>query len=188
MGVGQPRSYRASDALGLKNERQRDVWQLLADAHPGKNIIADVSQSVERSSLSTNGVCPTITPNSLMCVMAAGRSVSPMETLAIHFFPLHRMKIPTTVKPRSLAKMGGNTMHLKSVGLAMCMGLAMVSLPQERGAAGTSGSWEVGKLARDVVFLDSDPPSSPVKRKLARAQKRPLAKRRRIGTASAARS
>ena len=188
MGVGQPRSYRASDALGLKNERQRDAWQLLADAHPGKNIIADVSQSVERSSVSTNGVCPTVRPNSLMCVMAAGRSLSPMETLAIHFFPLHRMKIPTTVKPSSLAKMGGNTMHLKSVGLAMCMGLAMVSLPRERGAAGAAVN--VGKLGRDVVFLDeSDPPSSPGKRKLPRrAQNRLRATRRRIGTVSAARS
>ena len=167
LGVGQPKSFKASDALRLTNERQRDAWQMLADAHPGKNIIADMSQNVDRCSVSTNGVCPTITPNCVMCVMAAGRSVSPMEALALHFFPVHRMKIPTTVTPRSLAKMGGNTMHLKSVGLAMCMGLAMVRMDVGKsgrssdvavGKPGRSSDVDVGKSGRssDVVFLDLD--------------------------------
>ena len=116
LGVGASTSYAASDALDLANERQRDAWQLLVDAHPGKNITADLSQNVDRARVTATGVCPAITPHSMIYVQAANRRIMPIETLALHFFPIHRMKITTRVKPETLASLGVNTMHLKSVG------------------------------------------------------------------------
>ena len=156
--LSPPTSCKDSDALGLRTMRHREAWQLLVNAHPGKMIIADLSQNIDRCRVSTNGVCPTLTPKSILCVQAASREVSPMDTLALHFFPVHRMKIPTTVTPTTLRSLGGNTMHLKSVGLAICMGMAMVkpSFGQEV-TIDKKKSWGVGmsKGMADVVFLDS---------------------------------
>ena len=145
-------NFEDSDALGLQNPRQREMWQLLVNAHRGKKIIADVSQNIDRCRVSTNGVCPTVTPKSTLCIQAVSRPLSPMDTLAMHFFPVHRMKIPTAVKAETLRSLGGNTMHLKSVGLAMCMGLAMV-----KSSLGVGMSEDVGRSEgiRNVVFLDS---------------------------------
>ena len=156
--LSPPTSCKDSDAFGLRNMRHREAWQLLVNAHPGKMIIADLSQNIDRCRVSTNGVCPTLTPKSILCIQAASREVSPMDTLALHFFPVHRMKIPTTVTPTTLRSLGGNTMHLKSVGLAICMGMAMVkpSFGQEV-TIDKKKSWGVGmsKGMADVVFLDS---------------------------------
>lgn len=153
LGLGPPTSWRASDALDLQNPRMRDAWQLLADAHPGKSIIADLSQNVDRGGVSTNGVCPTLTPNSVMYVMAAKRRIQPLETLAMHFFPVHRMKIPTTLTGTTLRHLGGNTMHLKSVALALCMGLAMMRPPGED-ASQKMGVETLGSFSK-LAFLDS---------------------------------
>ena len=180
-----PTSCRDSDALGLQNPRQRELWQLLVNAHRGKKIIADVSQNIDRCRISTNGVCPTVTPHSILCIQAASRQVSPMDTLAMHFFPVHRMKIPTAVKAKTLQSLGGNTMHLKSVGLAMCMGLAMV-----KPSFGVGMSEDVGRSEgiRNVVFLDSvGEGNASAKRKVpesrrAAGRRLPL-KRRRVGPA-----
>ena len=189
--LSPPTSYKDGDALGLQNPRERELWQLLVNLHRGngKKIIADVSQNIDRCRISTNGVCPTVTPHSKLCIQAASRQVSPMDTLAMHFFPVHRMKIPTAVKAKTLRSLGGNTMHLKSVGLAMCMGLAMV-----KPSFGVGMSEDVGRSEgiRNVVFLDSvgDFPSegnASAKRKVpesrrAAGRRLPL-KRRRVGPA-----
>ena len=144
MGLGSSTSHSAGDALGLTSLRQRDALQCLVDANPGKSIIADVSQNVDRSRVATNGVCPTITPRCVMCVMALKKIVSPMETLSLHLFPVHKMNIPMSVKPAALQSLGGNTMHLKSIGLAMCMALAMVKLAPDR----NTGVGQLGSVSK----------------------------------------
>ena len=175
-----------SDYMGLTTDRERDAWQILLEAHPGQDIIADMSQNVDRSRVVTNGVCPTITPNSIMCLKAAKRRVYPMETLPLHYFPIHRMRIPRTVKPKTLANLGGNTMHLKSVGLAMCMGLAMIKAPT---SPTSDDIGALGMLGR-TIFLDGARSSSKraaSKRKSSsklaaskRTRKQPTTKRRNM--------
>ena len=157
------------------------MWQLLRNAHRGKKIIADVSQSIDRCRISANGVCPTVTPQSILCIQAASRQVSPMDTLAMHFFPVHRMNIPNTIKAKLLRSLGGNTMHLKSVGLAMCMGLAM--LKPSFGVV-RSEAEDVGRSEgiRNVVFLDSVGERSASAKRRAAGRRLPL-KRRRVGPA-----
>ena len=54
------------------------------------------------------------------------RVVTPREKLALNLFPPHRMQIPRGFPEEALGKMGGNTMHLKSVGLALAIGMALV--------------------------------------------------------------
>ena len=104
----------------------------------------------------------------------------------MHFFPAHRMEIPTAVKAKTLQSFfWGNTMHLKSVGLAMCMGLAMV-----KPSFGVGMSEDVGRSEgiRNVVFLDSvGEGNASAKRKVpesrrAAGRRLPL-KRRRVGPA-----
>ena len=183
--LSPPTSYKDSDALGLQIPRQRESWQLLVNAHRGQKIIADLSQNIDRCRVSTNGVCPTVTPNSILCVQAASRQLSPMDTLAMHFFPVHRMKIPTTVKARTLRSLGGNTMHLKSVGMALCMGLAMV-----KPSLGVEMSKDVERSEgmANVVFLDPvGAGSKSAKRKVPESRRaagrRLRLKRRRVGPA-----
>ena len=185
--LSPPTSYKDGDALGLQNPRQRELWQLLVNAHRGKKIIADVSQNIDRCRISTNGVCPTVTPHSKLCIQAASRQVSPMDTLAMHFFPVHRMKIPTAVKAKTLRSLGGNTMHLKSVGLAMCMGLAMVKPSFGVESRGVERNWaaEGAPGIGNVALLDK--PKCNAKRKVPQGRRaagpRPPAKRRRVGPA-----
>ena len=58
----------------------------------------------------------------------------PVEKLLVHLFPLHRMRIPAAISDEALNDMGGNTMHLKSVGLATLIGLGLIdwTLPAAR--------------------------------------------------------
>lgn len=98
----------------------------------GQDIIVDVSQAIDRAHARTNGVCGTITPNGIAFVGALDRPMLPCEKLLLHGFPLHRMKIPVEISDESLGRMGGNTMHLHSVGLALLMGISLLrdTLPQ----------------------------------------------------------
>ena len=59
-------------------------------------------------------------------VQRAGRPVAPIEKLILHGSPVHRMKIPASIDDVALARLGGNTMHLKSVGLAVLLGVGLV--------------------------------------------------------------
>ena len=185
--LSPPTSFEDSDALGLQNPRQREMWQLLVNTHRGKKIIADVSQNIDRCRVSTNCVCPTVTPHSTLCIQAVSRALSPMDTLAMHFFPVHRMKIPTAVKAETLRSLGGNTMHLKSVGLAMCMGLAMVKPSFGVESRGVERNWaaEGAPGIGNVCLLDK--PKCNAKRKVPQGRRaagpRPPAKRRRVGPA-----
>ena len=115
--------------MPLSSKRQREVWQLAQEAQMSSDIIVDVSQSIERAHVRTSGVCPTITPGGVICVGTAGRPVLPCEKLILHGFPLHRMKIPGNISDQALGKIGGNTMHLQSVGLAMLIGTSLLKDP-----------------------------------------------------------
>ena len=50
----------------------------------------------------------------------------PIEKLLLHNFPIHRMRLPAALTDEALGDMGGNTMHLKSVGLAVLLGVGLV--------------------------------------------------------------
>ena len=127
-GVSEFRSRGV--CASLLSPRQTDLVNLMLQTR-GQDIVVDVSQSIDRGSCRTNGVCPTITPNGICYVGSLERLVLPCEKLLLHGFPLHRVKIPTGIPDDSLAKMGGNTMHLHSVGLALLMGISLLrdSLP-----------------------------------------------------------
>ena len=139
--LSPPTSYKDSDAFGLQNPCQRELWQLLVNANFGEKIIADVSQNIDRCRVSTNGVCPTVTPNSILCIQAASRQVSPMDTLAMHFFPVHRMKIPTAVKAKTLRSLGGqhHALEISRIGYVHGLGDGEVVLWRWD----VRGRWEV---------------------------------------------
>ena len=113
---GKTRSFSEEVCLVAANvfQRRRCTWitdsasegGVAAASHRGKSLIVDISQNIDRCAISTNGVCPTVTPQSILCIQAASRQVSPMDTLAMHFFPVHRMKIPTAVKAKTLQSLG----------------------------------------------------------------------------------
>ena len=111
---------------GLASEREWDTWNITLEEHPGQDVISDVSQTLGRNSTSLTGICPTITPGGVLGVLSRGRRVLGVEKLLLHLFPLHRMKIPSTIKDVTLGKLGGNTMHLKSVALALAIGASMI--------------------------------------------------------------
>ena len=93
----------------------------------GKDVIINVSQSEGRATLRFNGISPTLTPGGCVVVDRARRVVVPIEKLMLHGFPIHRMKIPTSTSNTQLASLGGNTMHVKCVGLALLMGIVLVN-------------------------------------------------------------
>ena len=131
-----------SASVGLGTERMRSSFHLLRQL-AGKNIIGDFSQSIKRVHPKTDGVSPTVTPNGVIYVEGRGvdRVVMPREKLLLHLFPLHKMNIPQDFPEEDLGKLGGNTMHLKSVGLALTIGLALSDF--RRG--GVSGCAQMGK-------------------------------------------
>ena len=90
-------------------------------------MVVDVSQSAARSHARFNGICPTLTPNSVTVVERANRIVMPIEKLLLHGFPINRMSIPRSTSSSVLASLGGNTMHVMSVGLAMLIGISLVN-------------------------------------------------------------
>ena len=114
--------------MPLASERQRQAWDMLVKQH-GRDIIADVSQSIERCNVRKNGVCGTLTPKGVCCVGLVNRYVVPCEKLLLNGFPLHRMQAPATISDESLGSMGGNTMHLHSIGLALLMGINLLKSP-----------------------------------------------------------
>lgn len=117
--------FRGGGAPTVRSARQQDLLCMLTEAR-GKDITIDVSQSIDRVSCRTNGVMPTIVPKGVCVVGLLGRPVLPCEKLLLHGFPLHRMRVPSGISDADLGSMGGNTMHLHSVGLALLMGMSLL--------------------------------------------------------------
>ena len=115
--------------------RPAELWQTICKRHGSHNLIADVSQSVDRCTPRVNGCFPTITPRGIVCVGQLGRAMLGAEKLLAHLFPVHQMRIPRTISDTQLGLMGGNTMHLMSVGLAMLMGVSLLKSPFPRAPA-----------------------------------------------------
>ena len=126
--------------MPLASARQREVWTLLQRQAGTDNIIADVSQGIDRVRPRRDGVSPTITPQGLLCVGSLKRVAIPIEKLLLHGFPLHRVAIPSSVSNEALGKMGGNTMHLQCVGLALLMGISLLKDPVPMNRAGAERS------------------------------------------------
>ena len=121
--------------MPLASARQREVWILLQQQAGTDNIIADVSQSIDCVHPRRDGVSPTITPQGVLCVGSLKRVAIPIEKLLLHGFPIHRVTIPSSVSNDALGKMGGNTMHLQCVGLALLMGISLLKDPVPRNQA-----------------------------------------------------
>lgn len=138
--------------------RERDAWNLLSRKYPDPNLVADLSQSVTRAGVRTDGKLPTITPGSVLAVRKAGRTVSPLEKIMLHGFPVHRMSFPNHISQKDLEKMGGNTMHLHVVGAAMLMALAMVD-------------WSMPEAARPCSELPMKPNRSRVQSPRSKVQR-----------------
>ena len=62
-----------------------------------------------------------------MVVERSQRVLMPIEKLLLHGFPVHRMNIPTSTTNTDLASLGGNTMHVRCVGLALLIGVCLVN-------------------------------------------------------------
>ena len=61
----------------LTTARQDKVWAKLRAKHPQGDLIADVSQSLSRSSPRAGGVCPTLKPRGIVMAQRAGRPIAP---------------------------------------------------------------------------------------------------------------
>ena len=117
----------SADRLFLHLARERDAWDILTRQHKGNvNLAADLSQNVNRAGARADGTLPTITPGSLLAVAKAGRVIAPLEKILLHAFPIHRMVFPSNVSDKDLGSMGGNTMHVQIVGVAMMFAISLV--------------------------------------------------------------
>lgn len=94
-------SMCSADDLYLHLPRTRDAWTVLQSKHlDAATLTADLSQSVTRAGVCTDGRLPCVTPGSILAVGAAGRLVTPLEKLMVHGIPVHRMRFPSGVTPR----------------------------------------------------------------------------------------
>jgi site-specific DNA-cytosine methylase len=164
-------SSQGSAMSGLSVDRQRDAWDTVCHLHKGGDTITDLSQNLDRAHVHTTGVCPTVTPHGVICVGRAHRIMMPIEKLLVHGFPLHRMNIPASTSEAALASLGGNAMHVKSVGLALLIGLCLVRGPLPARAADKVALAGLGG-APSAIFLDR----LPAKKQDATKQKKVVAK------------
>ena len=116
-----------ADRLHLHLPRQREAWTLLSQQYEkAAALVADLSQNVDRAAVRTDGTLPTVTPGSYLVLREAGRVVTPIEKILVHGFPVHRMFFPAQVTDAELASMGGNTMHVHVVAVALMLASSMV--------------------------------------------------------------
>ena len=123
---GRPLVHAPMNIAGILLPRQLRVWAALKAKHPCGDLVADVSQSVQRAHGSCSGVAPTLMPGGVVILERAGRPIMAIEKLLLHGFPIHRMGMPTSTPNSVLSSLGGNTMHLKSVGLSLLLGISLI--------------------------------------------------------------
>lgn len=132
------RSYGSrctADELLLCNERERKVWSILTGSIRG-HMTADLSQSIDRVNVRSDGKLSTVTPGSIMASSELGRTIIPVEKLMLHAFPVHRMVIPKEITDKDLESLGGNTMHVMCVGVAISLVLKLVDWDKVRRLGG----------------------------------------------------
>ncbi|CAE7536198.1 unnamed protein product [Symbiodinium sp. CCMP2592] len=175
-----------ADTLFLHLPRERDAWDIICTKHAGsKELVADVSQNVNRARVRTDGSLPTVTPGAVLVSARAGRIISPLEKVMLHGFPIHRMVFPSKVTDKELASMGGNTMHVQIVAVAMKFALALVnwSLPKASRPTALCSTVAAPSITASVVLgaaakcrkRHGKPRKAPKARKAASAQKPPKA-------------
>ncbi len=158
----------------LTTERERCIWAFAVAKYPGADLVVDVSQAVDRLHLSTSGQCPCVMPGSKIIVAKVGRMMLPIEKLLVHLFPVHEMHIPASLGGGDIARLGGNTMHLKAVGLALLIGSSCIDWSKAEARPGARPAGAAGEQ-RGLVLLDEPRAGqSPAKRK--RSSRRGIAR------------
>jgi hypothetical protein len=149
--VSRHKKYRASAAKGsclhgpsademlLVGDRVREAWGLAAQGR-GPRVVIDLSQNVDRAPVTIDGTTPTITPNGQILVAERRREMLPIEKLLLHGIPIHRARFPAGLTDRNIASLGGNTMHVQCVGVALLCGMSLIKWDHLAMAAKT-GAW-----------------------------------------------
>ena len=111
---------RASDALQIACGRQ--------GINGSQDFMADVSQSVHRVRLRTDGSAPTLTPAGKFVYRRCGRMavLMPRQHLHLHSFPWTSLTVPATVSDHQLQDLSWNSMHLKAVTVAILLAMSSV--------------------------------------------------------------
>ena len=174
---GSPFSHFA-----MTSWRQVDAWASAKAKQMGNApAAADVSQAASRARVMT-AVSPTLTPGGQVVVEAARRPIMPIEKLLLHGFPVHRMAIPSDIGSSAVASLGGSTMHVVSVALALQIGILLVHPSSSASSTSTADGksevvypFPVGAMQKKKK---STPPAS--RPRSARAVKNRPAKKHRV--------
>ena len=162
-------SMPSPDELFLHLPRERDVWKnLLTDKSMPRLAVADLSQSLGRVPLRSD-CTPTITPGSHVVVSEARRMLAPMEKLLLHCLPVHTMSFEG-ITDAELEDMGGNMMHLQTVGVAMLVAIALVDWAQPGSRCGRLP--QEGNMVLAVHAVPSAPMPAARKKSLTAAEKK----------------
>lgn len=152
-----------AEQLFLTSPRERDLWQLLQLQHSGSwtGMSVDLSQAAGRTPTGHRGLLPCVTPKAKIVVVDLRRCMLPVEKLLVHGFPIEDM-VTDCVTDTELATLGGNTMHLHCVGLALLLGFGLVDWGAARRVLPVPPPH--GSARRFMWFLDPKPETAPRKR------------------------
>lgn len=147
---------------GLTCPRELRVYKECLAKVP-RGLVVDVSQSADRVHPRSNGHCGTVLPRSKICVQSAGRVILPIEKLMLHLFPIHKMRLPPGISATVVNLLGGNTMHLKAVGVVLAIGLCLLQSPSGSGDRATPRPSRDSSMPR-AVFLGARAAAARVSR------------------------
>jgi len=167
-GLSSAACSRASAGLvGLRCARTQSAWALLTQKHASPNLVADLSQNVRRAPVGLDVSAPTITPGGIIAVKKLGRILLPAEKLLAHNFPLHRMPMAPEISDKDLESLGGNTMHLASVGVALLIGMAGVNWSAAAAGVGQKPSGTMPP-AEAAIYIGSAALARPARKRRLR--------------------
>eukprot|EP00435_Cladocopium_sp_Y103_P069126 s117_g32.t1 len=162
-------SMPSPDELFLHLPRERDAWNILLMSKSMPRLaVADLSQSLGRVPLRSD-CAPTITPGSHVVVSEARRMLVPMEKLLLHCLPVHTMSFEG-ITDAELEDMGGNMMHLQTVGVAMLVAISFVDWAQPGSRCGRLP--HEGNMVRAVHAVPAAPLPAARNKSLAAAEKK----------------
>ena len=172
MHFASPRQPSSGSQGVFVSPRQLSVLRAAQADNPGRDLVVDLSQSMERARVRTDGACPTITPGAVIHVERLGRIMLPIEKLMLHGFPIDLMGIPASTENSVLASLSGNTMHVKSVALALLVGIVLTHW-------GSGSSFGSGSSAHPATPEAVFPLGGKAKRKAGRMAGQASGKRAR---------